>query len=214
MKIKIVVFCGMMLAASVVQGAEKDGFWNRMLNRLEKVTPAKKTSTTTAVGGVRGAKNEDATDIYWKGKDKPLEVPEDELQKFNAGVETKLKGNNEQALKQFEEFLAVYPNSSLRLDGLQAAERIRSEIAAAKLPVKVEPAPPVAQPSAQPAAPAAVQAVPSAVTAEPAASVSPVVQPAATVAPAPVTPAPVAPAPVPAVAAPQPVAEGDAAPAK
>ena len=213
MKNKMVVFCGMMLAASVVQGAEKDGFWDKMQNRLEKVTPAKKTSATTAVGGVRGAKNDDAADIYWKGKDKPVEAPDEELQKFNAGVEAKLKGDNELALKQFEEFLAAYPNSSLRLDRMQAAERIRNEIAAAKRPVKIEPAAP-ATPAVQPAAPAA-----PAVTPEPAAAALPVGQPAVAAAPpAPVAPAapvqPAAPAPAPATAAPQPIAEGDAAPAK
>jgi hypothetical protein len=198
MKKEMVVFCGMMLAASVVQGAEKDGFWDKMQNRLEKVTPAKKTSATTAVGGVRGAKNDDAADIYWKGKDKPVEAPDEELQKFNAGVEAKLKGDNELALKQFDEFIAAYPNSSLRLDSMQAAERIRNEIAAAKRPVKIEPAV-AASPAPQPAA-AAAPAPAAATTGQPAVAAE--------------QPAPVAPAPVPAVAAPQPVAEGDAAPAK
>lgn len=197
MKKEMVVFCGMMLAASVVQGAEKDGFWDKMQNRLEKVTPAKKTSTTTAVGGVRGAKNDDAADIYWKGKDKPVEAPEEELQKFNAGVEAKLKGDNELALKQFDEFIATYPNSSLRLDSMQAAERIRNEIAAAKRPVKIEPA--AASPAPQPAA-AAAPAPAAATTGQPAVAAE--------------QPALAAPASVPAVAAPQPVAEGDAAPAK
>jgi hypothetical protein len=203
MKKYMVVFCGMMLAASVAQGAEKDGFWDKMQNRLEKVTPAKKTPATTAVGGVRGAKNDDAADIYWKGKDKPVEAPDEELQKFNAAVDAKLKGDNELALKQFEEFLAAYPNSSLRLDSMQAAERIRNEIAAAKRP-KVEPAAPAA-PAVQPAAPAAPAVAP-----EPAAAVLPVGQPAVAAEPS----APAAPAPVPAAAAPQPIAEGDAAPAK
>lgn len=197
MKKEMVVFCGMMLAASVVQGAEKDGFWDKMQNRLEKVTPAKKTSTTTAVGGVRGAKNDDAADIYWKGKDKPVEAPEEELQKFNAGVEAKLKGDNELALKQFDEFIATYPNSSLRLDSMQAAERIRNEIAAAKRPVKIEPA--AASPAPQPAA-ATAPAPAAATTGQPAVAAE--------------QPALAAPASVPAVAAPQPVAEGDAAPAK
>ena len=199
MKKSMVVFCGMMLAASVVQGAEKDGFWDKMQNRLEKVTPAKKTTATTAVGGVRGAKNDDAADIYWKGKDKPVEAPEEELQKFNAGVEAKLKGDNELALKQFEEFIASYPSSSLRLDSMQAVERIRNEMAAAKRP-KVEPVAPAA-----PAAPVAPVVVPV-----PAAATSPAAQPVV----AGEQVAPVAPAPAPAVAAPQPVAEGDAAPAK
>lgn len=206
----MVVFCGMMLAASVVHGAEKDGFWDKMQNRLEKVTPAKKTTATTAVGGVRGAKNDDAADIYWKGKDKPVEAPEEELQKFNSGVEAKLRGESELALRQFEEFIALYPNSSLRLDSMQAAERIRNEIAAAKRPVKIEAAAPVS-PAVQPAAAAAPAVAPEPGTA----ASQPGLQAVAAEPSTPLAPAqPAAPAPVQATAAPQPVAEGDAAPAK
>lgn len=170
MKRGILVVCSLFLAASVAnaeQDVKKEGFWNKLQNKLEKVTPAKKAGTTTAVGGVRGAKNDDATDIYWKGKDKSLEMAEEEMQKFNLAVESKLKGDNEQALKQFEEFLLLYPQSSFRVEGLQAVENIKQEIAAAKAPVlKDAPAAPAAAPvepapAAAPAAPPAAEAAPA-----------------------------------------------------
>lgn len=124
-------------AASPVLGADKADFWGNLQGKLQKVTPAKKTNVTTAVGGVRAAKNESASDVYWKGKEKSHPVTEEELQKFNLAVDTKLKGNNEQAIKLFEEFLTNYPQSALRVDGLQAMDKIKEEMAAAKAPAKV-----------------------------------------------------------------------------
>jgi hypothetical protein len=165
-RIAIAVISIVTVAASNAAAAGKDSFWDRMMNRLEKVTPAKKTTSTTAVGGVRGAKNDESADIYWKGKDKPSEVPEEELQKFNKAMEAKMQGDDQAALRQFDEFLASYPGSSLRLDALQAVERIKSEAEAAKRPA---PAPAAAAPAgavpagnekpAEPAAPAPQPAV-------------------------------------------------------
>lgn len=137
---KIVLSFALILAATVAHGEQKDGFWDKLQNKLEKVTPTKKASSTTAVGGVRGAKNDDAADIYWKGKDKTSELCEEELQKFNLAIESKIKGDNDLALKQFEEFNSVYPQSSLRVEGFQAVEKIKLEIAAAKSSQKAEPA--------------------------------------------------------------------------
>lgn len=114
------------------QAPQKDSFWDKLQKKLEKLIPSKKANTTTVVGGVRGAKNDDAADIYWKGKEKTVEMNEEEIQKFNLAVESKLKGDNELALKQFEEFLVQYPHSNLRVEGLQATEKLSMEIAAAK----------------------------------------------------------------------------------
>lgn len=155
---KIVFSLALILAAAVAHGEQKDGFWDKLQYKLEKVTPAKKASSTTAVGGVRGAKNDDAADIYWKGKDKSSELNEEELQKFNLAVESKLKGDNESALKQFDEFLAVYPHSAFRVEGLQAVDKIKLEIAAAKNPPKAEPA---AAPQREVAAPPGEAAAPA-----------------------------------------------------
>lgn len=181
MKTRLMLAAGVLCLATAVyaeQGGKKDVFWDKLQNKLEKLTPAKKAAATTAVGGVRGAKNDDAADIYWKGKDKSVEMNEEEMQKFNLAVESKLKGDNELALKHFEEFLDQYPQSAFRVEGLQAAEKIRMEIAAARAPKAALPA--VApQPAVVEAVPAAAPAVnapaaPAPVVAEPAPQAAPV----------------------------------------
>jgi len=161
MKRKMLMVCSLLLVASIAHGEQvvkKDAFWEKLGQKLEKLTPAKKGATTTAVGGVRGAKNDEATDIYWKGKEKSVEMAQDEMQLFTAAIESRMKGDNEAALKQFEEFLVMYPQSSFRVEGLQAAEKIRQEIATASSPtVRGVPAA-VAAPPAVTAEPAALQA--------------------------------------------------------
>lgn len=162
---KMILACALVLSAALAYGEQKDGFWDKLQYKLEKVTPAKKGSATTAVGGVRGAKNDEATDVYWKGKDKTSEVNEDEMLKFNLALESKLKGDNELALKQFEEFLSAYPQSTFRVEGLQAVEKIRVEMAAKNAlntapavsvpapPADSSPGTPVVQPPAAESAP-------------------------------------------------------------
>ncbi len=139
---RLVMILGLLLLISAPAiGEQKDGFWARLQKKLDMLSPSKKISTTTAVGGVRGAKNDDSADIYWKGSDKTLDMSDEELAKFTSALESRRKGENELALKQFEEFLELYPQSQFRVEGLQAAEMIRVDIAAAKEPVKVEPDP-------------------------------------------------------------------------
>lgn len=161
----------LLCAATVAHGEQvgnKDGFWDKLQNQLGKVTPVRKQATQGIPGGVRGAKNDEVNDIYWKGKDKVVDMTDEEMQKFTLAVDTKLKGDNEQALKLFEEFLVTYPQSSFRVEGLQAAEKIRLEIAAAKAPpAQAVPAEtPQLQPVKQePAAPSAGVPAPASVDA-------------------------------------------------
>src|SRR6185369_16986321 len=148
----------LVLMSSPVFGEQKDGFWDRLQTRLEKVTPSKKVSAATAVGGVRGAKNDDSADIYWKGRDKALDMNDEELGAFNRAMESRRKGEHDVALKQFEEFLSLYPQSQFRVEGLQAAELLKTEIAAAKAAAKAEPEPkPAEAGGVAPAAPAQAQ---------------------------------------------------------
>lgn len=143
MKKSLFMVAGLMLAATLAHGSEggkREGFWESLSGKLEKITPVKKGVTTTAVGGVRGAKSDEATDIYWKGREKPAEAGEEELQKFSAAVESRMKGDGQQALKQFEEFLSDYPQSDFRVEALQAVERLRQEMAAPQAPAQAAPA--------------------------------------------------------------------------
>ncbi len=139
MKAKTWTALAVLLTALIACGAaaaEKDDFWGVLQGKLQKVTPGKKSVATTAVGGVRGARNDSPEDVYWKGREKEKPVAEEELRKFNQALETKLKGDNEKALALFEEFLSAYPQSALRIEGLQAVEKIKQESAEARAPAK------------------------------------------------------------------------------
>jgi hypothetical protein len=141
MKKRAMILGALLLISTPAFGEQNGGFWDKLQSKLDKVSPSKKISTTTAVGGVRGAKNDDASDIYWKGRDKTLDMNDEELAKFTLALESRRKGENEIAIKQFEEFLELYPQSQFRVEGLQAIEMIRVDMAAAKTPAKTESVP-------------------------------------------------------------------------
>ena len=132
MKCKAMVMAGVLLfAVSLALAGENgkgDGFWTGLQSKLQKPTPTRKSTAVTAVGGVRGAKSGEVADLYWKGQEKRVAVGEDELEKFSLGVETRVKGDNAQARKHFEEFLRDYPQSSLRPEAQQAVERLKAEV--------------------------------------------------------------------------------------
>lgn len=177
---RLVMILGLLLLVSAPAfGGQQDGFWARLQKKLDMLSPSKKISTTTAVGGVRGAKNDDSADIYWKGRDKTLDMSDEELAKFTSALENRRKGENELALKEFEEFLELYPQSQFRVEGLQAAEMIRVDIAAAKTPVKVEPVPKPQESGA--AAPATVAPAQPVEAGKPAAEIPPTAAPPAEV---------------------------------
>lgn len=129
---KKVTLVMLILISSSAFAGQKDGFWDRLQTKLDKITPAKKVNAATAVGGVRGARSDDAADIYWKGRDKAPDMNHEELEKFNAAMESRSKGENELALRQFEEFLGMYPQSQFRIEGLQAVEMLKTELVAGK----------------------------------------------------------------------------------
>lgn len=83
---------------------------------METVTPAKKAASTAAVGGVRGAKNDGASDLYWKGKAEPIEVNDEELKAFNLALQSAVIGEKDESLRLFQDFLAAYPESPLKED--------------------------------------------------------------------------------------------------
>ena len=121
----LVFFLSVGLACADVEKSKKS-FWDVLRNKIEKVTPTKKTSVTTAVGGVRGAQNEDGSELYWKGKEDVLAVSEDELTAFNEAMQTAIDGDNARAAELFESFVARYPMSELRQDSLHALENLKA----------------------------------------------------------------------------------------
>jgi hypothetical protein len=112
----------------------KARYWGNLRGKIHGITPRKKTRVTTAVGGVRGAKDESADSVYWKGREH-AEIDEEELLKFTAAVDFAMNGENEKAMKELEEFLSAYPDSPLRVDALEALATLKEEPA-----VEAEPA--------------------------------------------------------------------------
>jgi TolA-binding protein len=117
------------LAASVPIAAERDqedSFWEKLKNKIETLAPKKKTEITTAVGGVRGAKDMTQA-MYWKGEEAEVEVQEIELEQFNLALEQALEGNIQESLKRFEDFLVQHPESPLREDAENAVSELKSK---------------------------------------------------------------------------------------
>ncbi len=118
------------LASHAVYAAEKEkpepGFWEKLRLKIEQLTPQKKLTTTTAVGGVRGAQVE-ADDVYWKGEAKPQAIDPDELTAFHKALSLAEAGQKDQARTAFAEFSKTYPGSPLRKDAEQALAQLQAK---------------------------------------------------------------------------------------
>ena len=114
----------MALSVSYAEEKDQDAFWSKIKSKIETITPKKKTTVTTAVGGVRGAQDESTMVLYWKGKEIDEEVQADELDKFKNALEYAIEGNTEESLNHFDKFLAQYPKSPLREDAVKAVEKL------------------------------------------------------------------------------------------
>ena len=62
----IMIVLSLLVSPVFAEEAEKKSFWDTLRSKIEKVTPSKKASVTTAVGGVRASKKESSGDLYWK----------------------------------------------------------------------------------------------------------------------------------------------------
>jgi TolA-binding protein len=122
----------LLATAGLATAQDNSSFWQQLKNKLEGISPQKKGTTTTAVGGVRGAKDNSGASLYWKGEEKPLTVGEDELASFNDASLAAMNGENAAALAGFQKFLASYPESVLKGDALAAIALLQPAPAAEK----------------------------------------------------------------------------------
>lgn len=131
----LMVMFSLGVALAEEKKAEQPGFWQKMKTKVQGFAPDKSKKVTTAVGGVRGAKDDSANTLYWKGESKDAAVGAEELEKFNIALQLAIDGKNEESKKQFEEFMAKYPKSTLKEDAAKAIEEIK------KTEAKAAPAP-------------------------------------------------------------------------
>ncbi len=127
---RFIIICLVSFMAISISYAEErkdqEGFWAKLRSKIESITPKKKSTVTTAVGGVRGAQESSANTLYWKDKEIDEEIGTDELNKFKSALECAMNGDTDESLKIFDEFMAQYPQSPLREDAVKAVENMRT----------------------------------------------------------------------------------------
>jgi len=93
--------------------------------RLTKIAPQKKVSVTTAVGGVRGSKDQSADTLYWKDEAVTAQIPEEEYARFSAAYQLAVDDKKESALNSFQLFVKDYPKSALKEEALTAINELQ-----------------------------------------------------------------------------------------
>ena len=130
----LVVLVGLCALAIAEEASKKDsGFseWLKsMQQKVNQLVPKKSVSMSNGVAGVRGAKEDTHSKLYWKGKKSEAAVSERELLEFKDGLESAQNGDTPGAISAFDEFLKTYPDSALVPDvkkALDMAKRQQSE---------------------------------------------------------------------------------------
>lgn len=124
-----IFFTTMLLGSQTLFADDKSdaplSFWEKLRVKIEQITPQKKLTATTAVGGVRGAKMA-VDDVYWKGEKIPVAVDSDELDAFKHAMILAGAGELAKAQAAFTEFVAKNPDSPLRIEADQALAQLQA----------------------------------------------------------------------------------------
>lgn len=109
------------------------GLFESLRQKIELLTPKKKLTTTTSVGGVRGSLA-DAGELYWKGEKTEQAIDADELLAFDEALSQAEAGNRVSAEQGLSEFLLNYPQSQLHGDAEQALALLKESLAISPVP--------------------------------------------------------------------------------
>jgi len=97
-----------------------------------------KYNKIVAVASVRGAKAEDPTPLYWKGKQGQAKIDIEELKKFEAAVDLANSGKIDEAKTSLQAFISSNPKSPLVSDAKETLALLPAapETAAPPEPIK------------------------------------------------------------------------------
>ncbi|MFA5517324.1 MAG: hypothetical protein WDA20_13680 [Desulfuromonadales bacterium] len=101
------------------------GYWEKLKNKLTHITPQKSGPATTAVGGIRGAQDQSADGLYWKGEEEEILVAEEEYARFQEAYQAAIAGNKEEAKTKFQAILTDFPQSPLAEDARLALQQLQ-----------------------------------------------------------------------------------------
>jgi len=128
-----VVLVGMCGTVALAQTPQKEAGpsisdWLKSLQqKIAQIIPKKSVSQETVVAGVRGAKENPLTTLYWKGKKDEEPVTEGELAEFKKGVDLAAAGQRFEAVKVLQEFMKQYPDSALIPDAKKTIDLVKAE---------------------------------------------------------------------------------------
>ena len=131
----VVLLCLCTMAIAEEASKKEAGFseWLKVIQRkIDQMVPKKAVSLTTGVAGVRGAKEDSRSRLYWKGKKGNEAVAEEELAEFKEGLDCAVKGDRARAAQVLEEFLKQYPDSPLVPDVKKTLDMVKAEGGAPK----------------------------------------------------------------------------------
>lgn len=140
MKKAILAFCLALLPLSASAEGRTLKDWLKDLDSRLRRTEERHKGRTVAAASVRGAKQEDAAKLYWKGRKGTRAVTPEELEAFKAAVALAGEGKTAEARKGLEDFMAKFPESHLAPDAKETL---------ALLPAAEPAAAPAAAPAAQ-----------------------------------------------------------------
>jgi TolA-binding protein len=127
MKKTSLLILGLLLGSTVYAADGNEvGLFESLRQKIELLTPKKKLTTTTSVGGVRGSLA-DADVLYWKGEKTDLTIDAAELMAFDEALSQAEAGNQASAEKGLADFLSNYPDSQLRADAEQALALVKQQ---------------------------------------------------------------------------------------
>ena len=127
--------CLLFCSVSFAEEAKVDdevSFWQKIRTKIEKITPKKKPTTTTAVGGVRGLKDRTSEDLYWRGKTAPEASPDKDLELFTKALNHIEAGEDDLAQTIFANIIKEYPQSDLLPDAKTAFAFLETKKEASK----------------------------------------------------------------------------------
>lgn len=134
--ISLAVVLSLCCATSVLAQEKSDSplmAWIKSIQqKIDQLVPKKALPLTTGVAGTRGAKEESATKLYWKGKKGDEAVTVEELKTFKSGVDLASQGNREGSVKALEEFMKQYPDSALVPDAKKTMDLVKAAGASKK----------------------------------------------------------------------------------
>jgi TolA-binding protein len=129
--LSIVVAIALYSVPAAAEEQKGAGFldWIKSLQKkISQVQPKKSVGMTNSVAGVRGAKEDAAVKLYWKGKKGDEPVTEEELAKFKETLECVSKGDKGKAVHGLQEFMKTYPDSALIPDAKKTLDIVLAEM--------------------------------------------------------------------------------------